>query len=465
MPYSDHQPDSDRGALNDKLGSYASGGIPEGFAFEDMPALQPKPGFFGRYWPLGLGALLLVGLTYCLGLNETEGASPIVAEATPTVVQQSANSTNNDTASGEPTTIDNNRNLTTPSGAASSSPSSVLNTNNNGHSFTSEAASSSGPIDLRSNSEIEIFTTRDFVEDVSSPGNSPGLPLSSSPAKDLALPRVPGEVEQTSLISQEETPTQIQSASRRIDALELPVAVTSQRSDLPLAEVAPQPKEPISFTKFTSQHRWVTEFNGGLLQHNLSDNRLGGVAEFNLGRRIGTHFILSSGVGRMDLRSQHGFSSEVETKVFQPGTVDTIFRSGDRIVAQTTTDSVPGIRRVNFHHTDHYTTYYLPVRLDYERQAGNFNYGLGVGLAHHFTTSSTVRRVNPEGQDRTATGLNPSAWSYSLRLGGGYQISSQLGFRINVQYGGFLSEWDGEEGGLNPRVVTYGATAGLRYYW
>ncbi|NJC28176.1 hypothetical protein [Neolewinella antarctica] len=439
---SSDQEEPGRGALNDKLGRYADPNVPPGFAFDDMPRLRGSASGKYRGWLLLLFLLLSMGGAYLIW-SGGEGPSTPETGGKSVFAESTTNS--------ESSTSSEGREDLTSENVAGELRSTVV--------FPGSGAP--GAIALN-NAPV----ARPLVVPASVPA---GEIVVAAPVADNL-----DELRQERILSIEDVADTTVSLgkAKNIAAGILPVApldsvVFSQfTAGLPQvrAVVSEQPDSDGSGITSDRKALWVVDLTGGGVRTNIENSLTGNVGELSLGRRLGSNFMLSAGVGRVVLRNGYSLDAKTDARVFQPGTVDTIFQTPDgEFMRQTTTDSVAGVRHVSFQHTDRFRSYYLPVRLDWEARSGRFSYGAGVLVGYHFIQSQNVARVTEAGE---LVGFSPVAqarWRYGVRAVGGVRLTDRFGLRLNLEYGGALGRWGDLQATARGRVSVVGVVVGLRY--
>ena len=324
----------ERGALNEKLGHYASAEVPEELAFERMTKLHggDRKRRFGWFWlPILLAFVVTAGVTALpVGstADETDAdparpneKSPATSESILTAEISGAKS---DGAELTPQLLAEAKNVT--GGLATTLSASSTN------APAPEVTPVMGANALSRDTEVNVIVP-------------PSADVHNS---ILSLTTVSGAVPRHLLDN-------VPDGSQLIRTDELPSEV---RSDVPISPPLVEVIDSLgglTATSDTQRYRWLLDVSGGRLTADIEGNAYGGVGELTVGRRLNKHWVLSVGLGYEEVRRVYKFDRTEEVLLYRPGTLDTLFQRTDgTVIREVFTDSVPGIRNVKFANTDRF---------------------------------------------------------------------------------------------------------------
>lgn len=185
-------------------------------------------------------------------------------------------------------------------------------------------------------------------------------------------------------------------------------------------------------------------------------------------RPVGKRFFISSGLELRNYRFRTAFESvDTEARIYQPGTVDTIFRnltSGEERIV--TTDTVGGTRTLRFGNDNTVMELGLPLLIGRKWTSGRHDFRLAAGprlglvLARTGKTVTETNRIaDLEAAPQFSKGLN---WAGRLEVGYGFRLTPLISLLGNVGIESSLSDW-AETAELKQRPTVLNGRLGLRY--
>ncbi len=325
-----------KGGLNDKLGRYKATEIPAGLSWEQMgpnirAGLEQKKRRRLLFWwwlPVGLLAMLTIGYFSLFGGTTELGYFPVPGQSV------GGNSAIAETAAEVPEEMPVAKDMGTLS--PMNNPKVKADTN----------------IPVASPGRTEIKATE--------PSKSQAASTTSGPSNEIKDSGVASTEKIRNNLSEPELLSQIEVLP--------PQAVISLDSTTPYPEV-----RKIQ----AARHPWIVEAGMGVtfnlnpdiysakLPNTTIDPLSGLAASLRIGYALPQRpYILWAGIEMEELVQRERLQEAFPIQLYQPNTVDTIFRNtitGEEFTS--TTDSIPGIRRVNIQQHSTFRSWSIPVLL------------------------------------------------------------------------------------------------------
>ena len=400
MPFS-----NDQGALNDKLGYHPSTRIPEGLAYEEMnfrPKKKPP------YFLLGaLMALLFLTVSLWLGLPGNEEARTVTS--------------------------------------------------------TPELSHAGSPVKAEVPSGLRRMTTpaTDRINGATSPNTPPtSRALPTIAGTSPANPRSRAEG-QTISISPTTDPRDEEVAVVPLTSSSFGAPVTSQHPAVALNAILPPVSHQTTDTTVTVAPPNARPARGNSLALGTTflldtkDNLHGNRADLTYRHPLGRFLHGRIGVGGQRLRREESGALRQATRLYRPGTLDTLFvnPAGEEI-DRVTVDSVDGFLITDFRHTQRFESVYFPVGLDLTFPVAGIRLGLSAGVAYHLPVGGRRLVINEEGNYRDESEVARPQGNWTYDLGGSVDIPTYRwwngGIRLTVGYSGYLDRWSANSP-LTPR--------------
>ncbi|MEM9929221.1 MAG: hypothetical protein AAF840_05355 [Bacteroidota bacterium] len=187
-------------------------------------------------------------------------------------------------------------------------------------------------------------------------------------------------------------------------------------------------------------------------------------------RKLGKGWFLSAGPELRNYRFRTAFeNTDPNARIYQPGTVDTIFRNlttGEESIV--TTDTVPGVRTRRFGHDNTVLELGISLLLGREWRAGRHVFALSAGPRLGFTLSQDGRTVvgtNRVTDLASAPQFNES-FRFNARLEAGYafQLTPTLSVLGRVAGERSISDWSAGTA-LQQRPTLISGQLGVRVSW
>lgn len=427
-----------QGGLNDKLGRHKASEIPAGLSWEQMgpkirAELKPKKRRRLLFWwwiPIGLSAMLAIGYFSLFGGTTELGYFPVPGQ-----------SVGENSAIAE-TVTDITEKM----------------------SVAKETGTISSTDDPKVKGGINV--------PVASP--DPTAIKASVPTKSQAALTPSGlsnEVEDGKAVSASETLNNLIKLNllNQIEALS-PQAVVSLNSTAPYPEV---PEMPVVSSPWIVEGGMGFAFNlnpdvyGTKLPNTIIDPLTGLAASLRIGYAFPKRpYTLWAGIEMEELVQRERLQEVSSIQVFQPNTVDTIFRntiSGE--VFTTTTDSVPGIRRVNIQQHSTFRSWSVPVLLGRTWSAGGWQLEGKAGVDFNLSSWRSGGYLT-EGFELENAGTQYQV-GWAVRLEGQLLLPPVRFGRLFVR-GGYRRSLNQQEGLVHGglfRPETMGLTMGWRVKW
>lgn len=427
-----------RGGLNDKLGRHKATEIPAELSWEQMvpkirAELKPKKRRRLLFWwrlPIGLSAILAIGYFSLFGGTTELGYFPVPGQSvgtTPAIAETTAEAP-------EEVPVAKEMEATAPTG------------------------------DPKAKGGINV--------PVASP--NPTVIKASVPTKPQAALTPSGlsnEVEDGKAVSANETLSNLIKLDllNQIEALP-PQAVVSLDSTTPYPEV---PEMQVVSSPWIVEAGMGVAFNlnpdiyGTKLPNTTIDPLTGLAASLRIGYALPQRpYTLWAGVEMEELVQRERLQEASPIQVFQPNTVDTIFRNTiTGAVFTTTTDSVPGIRRVNIQQHSTFRSWSVPVMFGRTWSAAGWQLEGKAGLGFNLSSWRTGGYLT-EGYELVNAGTQYQA-GWALRLEGQVLLPPVRFGRLFVR-GGYRRSLS-QQGGLVERSLfrpeSISITMGWRARW
>jgi hypothetical protein len=327
-----------RGGLNDKLGQHKATDIPANLSWEQMgpnirAGLEHKKRRRLLFWwwlPVGLSVTLVIGYFSFLGESAELGCFPVPGQS----------------VGGNSAVVK----------SATEMPEEIKGANETGIAFSPDDPKAKG----RPNILVASSNPKERKASVPSTSRAVTTPTESGPFS---------EFKESQAVSADEVQDKLAGSAplNPIEAL-APGPVVSLDSTTPYPEV-PEMQ--------AARHPWIVEAGMGLafnlnpdvygtkLPNTTIDPLSGLTASLRIGYALPQRpYTLWAGIEMEELVQREQLQEASTVQLYQPNTVDTIFRNtitGEAFT--TTTDSVPGIRRVNVQQHSTFRSWSVPMLL------------------------------------------------------------------------------------------------------
>jgi hypothetical protein len=427
-----------RGGLNDKLGRHKAKDIPAELSWEQMgpkirAELQPKKRrrlLFLWWLPVGLSAMLAIGYFSLFGGTTELGYFPVPGQSVGTTPAIAG------TTAEEPEEVPVAKEM--------------------------EATAPTGIPKAKSGINVPVASPNPTAIKASVPTK----PQAASTPSGLS-----NEVEDGKAVSASETLNNL----IKLDLLNQ-IEVLSPQAVVSLNTTKVFPEVPV----VESVHRpWIVEaamgsvFNlnpdlyGTKLPNTTIDPLTGLAASLRIGYSLPQRpYTLWAGIEMEELVQRERLQEAFSIQVFQPNTIDTIFRNtitGE--VFTTTTDSVPGIRRVNIQQHSTFRSWSIPVLIGRTWSAGGWQLEGKAGVDFNLSSWRSGGYLT-EGYELVNAGTQYQA-GWAVRLEGQVLLPPVRFGRLFIR-GGYRRSLS-QQGGLVERSLfrpeSIGVTMGWRARW
>lgn len=215
----------------------------------------------------------------------------------------------------------------------------------------------------------------------------------------------------------------------------------------------------VSFaSRYSEEATWLQDEN----------NELSPEISLRYTRPLGKKLFVSTGIELRNYRFRTAFEQvDNNARIYQPGTVDTIFRNlttgEDRVV---TTDTVGGIRSLRFGNDNTVTEIGLPLLIGRKWNLGRHDFSLAAGPRVGLIVARDGRTVI-ESNQVTDLGTAPQFsknlnFAGRLEVGYGFQLTPTISLLSNVGLESALSDW-AETVELKQRPTVLNGRLGLSF--
>lgn len=203
--------------------------------------------------------------------------------------------------------------------------------------------------------------------------------------------------------------------------------------------------------------------------HQTETAQLSGQLRLGYEQSLSERWFVAMGLELRYYRFQSAFEDiDENARIYQPGTVDTIFRNlTTGVETVSTTDTVGGTRVRRFLNDNVLTTVGLPLLVGYQQAFGSHRFSIATGPRVDFLLSREGKAVvgNLEVIDFTEAPQYGQRLRWGGRLEAGYDWQPRGSWSVTLRVGAQASLSDWSTNNSRQRPTSFDGMLGLRYRW